>query len=96
MIVPTKIKISGTTYTIEPVSQLRADDDCSGRALFTRGVIQLDDSMCADIANATLLHEVIEIINEENELKMSHRVIQSLATQIYGVVKDNMEMFKND
>lgn len=94
MIIPPTIKIAGVTYTVEPVSQLRADDNCSGRALFTKGIIQLDDSLCADIANATLLHEVIEVINTENELKMSHRMIQSLATQIYGVVKDNVEVFK--
>lgn len=94
MIIPTKIKISGVTYTVELVPDLRADDNCSGRALFTKGVIQLDSALCADIANATLVHEVIEIINEENELKMSHRMIQSLATQIYQVVQDNIEVFR--
>ena len=93
MNVPTTIKIAGVTYTIEAVSQLRAEENCSGRVLFNKAVIQLDDSLCAEIAGATLLHEVIEVINSENELKMSHRTIQSMATQLYGVVKDNVEMF---
>jgi hypothetical protein len=93
MNVPSTIKIAGVTYTIEAVSQLRAEENCSGRVLFNKAIIQLDDSLCAEIASATLLHEVIEIINCENELKMSHRMIQSMATQIYGVIKDNVEMF---
>jgi hypothetical protein len=93
MIVPSTIKIAGVTYTIEAVSQLRAEEGCSGRVLFNKAIIQLDDSLCAEIASATLLHEVIEVINTENELKMKHGMIQSMATQLYAVVQDNMEMF---
>jgi hypothetical protein len=56
MIVPSTIKIAGVTYTIEAVSQLRAEEGCSGRVLFNKAIIQLDDSLCAEIASATLLH----------------------------------------
>ena len=45
------------------------------------------------MALATLLHEVVEVINEENELKMKHRVIQTLATQLFQVLKDNPGVF---
>lgn len=93
MIIPPTIKIAGVTYTIELVQGLRADDDCSGRALPTKGKIQLDKDMCAGITNATLLHEVFEIIKVENELKMSHRALQTMATQFYQVIVDNPELF---
>jgi hypothetical protein len=43
---------------------------------------------------ATLIHEVLEIIKEENQLKMSHRVLQTMATQIYQVIVDNHEVFQ--
>lgn len=94
MIVPERIKIHGIWYTVELVSGLRADDDCSGKILPTKAKILLDDSMCADITKATLIHEVFEVIKVENELKIPHRSLQTMATQLYGVVIDNNEVFQ--
>jgi hypothetical protein len=96
MIIPKQIKIHGIWYTVELVSGLRADDDCSGRILPTKAKILLDDSMCADITKAVLIHEVLEVIKEENQLKMPHRSLQTMATQLYGVIQNNNEVFQND
>ena len=93
MIVPKKIKIAGIWYDIKFVAGLRADDDCSGKSLLTKAKILLDNDMCADMNNATCLHEVFEIIKEENQLKISHRALQTMATQFYQVIVDNPELF---
>lgn len=96
MKVTPNIKIAGVKYTIEFVPDMRTDLECSGRVNDTMGVIQLHKGMCKDMDNATLLHEIIEAINTENEMGLAHQQIQSLATQMYQVINDNPEMFKND
>jgi hypothetical protein len=86
------IKISGVRYKIIPADSKVTDS--SGKVVFGSAVIHLDETLCPDMASATLLHEVIEVINEENELKMKHRAIQTLATQLFQVLKDNPDVFK--
>jgi hypothetical protein len=65
-----------------------------GKVIFESASIHLDDTLTNDMFLATLLHEVIEVINEENELKLEHRAIQTLATQLFQVLKDNQDVFK--
>ena len=94
-ITPT-VKIAGVTYTIRISPHMRLEDDCSGKLRIGRAIIDLDDYMDPDIAKATLLHEIIEAIDTENELKLEHNKIQSISTQLYQVIHDNPEMFQND
>ncbi len=89
---PETIKVGGIHYKIIPCDSKVTDS--SGKIIFGSAVIHLDETLCPDMALATLLHEVIEAINEENELKMKHRVIQTLATQLFQVLKDNPEVFR--
>jgi hypothetical protein len=91
-----KVKVGGIWYTIILIPDMKEEDDCSGKAIFGKAKIRLDGSMCLDMKKATTLHEVIEIIDTENEYKLPHHVIQGLATQLYQVIVDNPEMFKND
>lgn len=87
------IRIAGINYIINFIDDLSNDQECSGRVLIKKGEILIDSSMCQDMRNATILHEVLEVINSENELKLEHHVIQCLATQLYQVLKDNKEVF---
>ena len=89
---PDNIKIGGVRYKIIPAESNVIDS--SGKVVFGSAVIHIDETLQYDMALATLLHEVIEVINEENELKMKHRVIQTLATQLFQVLKDNPDVFK--
>jgi len=93
MLIPSIVKIAGVNYKIE-FAPLKTENECSGRAILGRAIIQIDDSMCADLKNATLIHEILEVIKEENQLKMSHRALQTMATQIYQVIVDNHEVFQ--
>jgi len=88
---PNDIKIGGVRYKIIPSDSNITDS--SGKVVFGSAVIHLDETLQHDMALATLLHEVIEVINEENELKLKHRVIQTLATQLFQVLKDNEGVF---
>ena len=94
-ITPT-VKIAGVNYTIKIVPHMWLEDECSGRTRNIRSVIELEEGMEPDIAKATLLHEIIEAIDTENQLKLKHYKIQSLATQLYQVIHDNPEMFQDD
>ena len=89
------VKIAGVTYEIRMVPHLWLEEECSGKTRNVRSIIDLEESMTPDIAKATLLHEIIEAIDSENELKLKHHKIQSLATQLYQVIKDNPEMFES-
>jgi len=89
---PDDIKIGGVRYKIIPADSKVID--ASGKIIFGSAVIHLDETLQHDMALATLLHEVIEVINEENELKLKHRVIQTLATQLFQVLKDNEGVFE--
>jgi hypothetical protein len=94
MLIPVRIKIAGVHYDVMLIPNLKTEDECSGRALLGRAIIQIDDSMCEDLKNATLIHEILEVIKEENQLKMSHRALQTMATQLYQVIQDNIEVFQ--
>ena len=89
---PDTIKIGGIHYKIIPEDSKISES--YGKVVFEYASIHLDDTLTNDMALATLLHEVIEVINEENELKLEHRAIQTLATQLFQVLKDNPDVFK--
>jgi len=89
---PDTIKIGGIHYKIIPEDSKISES--YGKVVFECASIHLDDTLTNDMALATLLHEVIEVINEENELKLEHRAIQTLATQLFQVLKDNPDVFK--
>jgi len=45
------------------------------------------------VQNSTLIHEIIECINNELELNLEHPQLSALATGIYQVIKDNKKVF---
>jgi hypothetical protein len=96
MNLPQKVKIGGIWYTICLVPHMQLEDNCTGKLLEMQTMIKLDESLSPDLMKATLIHEIVEAINAENEYKMPHRTIQGLSTQIYQVIADNPEMFKSD
>lgn len=86
------IKIAGVNYDVLYIPDLRIDENCTGKADFAKAKILLDDGMSPAMSGATKLHEVIEIINVENQLGLKHRQIQALATQLYQVHADNPKL----
>jgi len=89
-----KVKIGGVWYDVQIVKEMQIVDECSGRAICGKGLIKIEDSLCPDLACATLIHEIFEVIKYENELKLPHRTLQCLATQTYQVIVDNPGLFE--
>ena len=90
--IPKDIKIGGIKYKVIPVDPKISES--YGKVIFESASIHLDDTLTQDVSLSTLLHEIIEVINEENELKLEHRTIQTLGTQLYAVLKDNPRVFE--
>lgn len=54
-----------------------------------RGIIEIDANQPTDHKELSLLHEIIEAINRENELELEHNAIMVISNQLYQVIKDN-------
>jgi hypothetical protein len=91
-----KVKIGGFTYPVMLVPDLMKTDQCYGKVSNVRALIKIDEELSPDLMKATLLHEIFEALNAENEYNLPHRVITGLATQFYQVIHDNPEMFENE
>jgi hypothetical protein len=90
------IKIGGVTYQVIFVDNMRLEDECTGKVRFGRAIINIDSGLEKDLSHATKIHEIFEVIDTENQLRLKHHQLQCLATQWYQVIHDNPEMFKND
>lgn len=80
-----QVKISGFIYTIEYVDYL-AD---YGTTDLKEHKILINNSMCDEEKQSTLLHEIIEVINQQNDLQLPHQTIQTLENSLYQVLNDN-------
>lgn len=83
------IKIYGITYNIKIVESNSRIDDTMGRVDSKTGEITLSKEMLPEIKFKTLIHEIIETINEENELGLKHPQIQSIAVGFTNVLLEN-------
>lgn len=88
MKIPKKINVLGLAYNIS-----EQEDVSSGTALglcqFAKQQIILEKKQCQEQKEATLIHEILEAINNQLELELPHKTICSLETGIYQVLKEN-------
>ena len=80
-----KIKVGGLTYQIKEVEGL-AD---YGSTKLDQQIILIDSKLKEDNKRSTLLHEIIEICNSQNDLNLSHQTISTLEASLFQVLKDN-------
>ena len=80
-----EIKIGGLVYKIEYISGL-AD---FGSTKFDNQIILIDKEITEDNKISTLYHEIIEIINSQNDLSLNHQTISTLEASLFQVIKDN-------
>ena len=85
MIIPKKLKVGAFIYDIELCNQV--DDSLSSGEMTNRkeNKIKIDKTLTVDGQGVTFWHEVLHSINGE----LGEVVIDSLAQQIYQVLKDN-------
>jgi hypothetical protein len=94
MKIPDMVKIAGQIFRIIYSNRLASSRTEFGNSSRMEGTIELDSTQPIGHQESTFIHEIIEVINAENELNMKHNQITCLATQLHGVIKDNLSMFK--
>lgn len=80
-----ELKIGGRKFSIEYIKGL-ADN---GSTDFDNNIILIKDNMSVDNKLSTVLHELLEVINETYDLNLSHQTIQTLEAGLFQVIKDN-------
>lgn len=88
------VKIGGIKYKIEYSKDLTRDRGNLGECCCNTSVIRLDSDLGFHMEKKTLLHEIIEAINFEYEMKLEHTKISILETALYQIIIDNKELIK--
>lgn len=89
-----KIKILNLTYEIKEVPIIDHDETTMGMVSHHDQVIYIKNNLTEERKEVVLIHEIIHSIfqqlefTEENE---NEHLVQSLATAIYQVFKDNVD-----
>lgn len=87
MRIPEKIKILGHDYAVVMVDL--NETDTYGNMNPSTNVIRLNKNKAQSQIDSTLLHEILEALNQGLELRLEHNQISSLEAGIYQVFKDN-------
>lgn len=88
---PQEIKIIGKTYRVEPVPEM--DDDC-GACYDSKQLIKISEDLAQELAQDTLLHEVIHAVDFQMHTNLKERQVSALASGLTAVFKENPEFVK--
>lgn len=90
MKIPKEIKIGGLVYKVEQ-KNLRRDEveDNSGYCRVNGEYIAINSELTDNVKESTLLHEILEAINFNHQLELTHSTIMTLEATLYQVLKDN-------
>ena len=94
MKLPDKLKIGGHVVDVRVVSS-REMPEKLGESTEMLNIIRVWDGLPESQTTAIFLHEVVERINSQYELKMEHRQITGLAEALFQILRDNYLDFKN-
>jgi Zn-dependent peptidase ImmA (M78 family) len=90
--IPKRIKIGCYTYDIEHIKQpiISENKVCYGTIDFDKNIISLNASYGKQVIEQTFWHEVMHGFCHERGIEMpSEEIINTLASAIYGFIKDN-------
>lgn len=87
MKIPKKLKIGGHTYKVQlhDEGEVCAGDVSCGITIRNKGILELNNSLMQSEKELTLFHEIFHVINSQ----LDHTLLESLAQQVYQVLKDN-------
>jgi len=88
MKIPKTLKIGGHIVKIDYTQDLENDN---GNSDFSKNLISICKTLPQDQKESTLIHEILHFLNSTlgGENTLSHCLLDSLAEQIYQVLKDN-------
>lgn len=94
--IPNKLKIGGHMFKVVQVKS-KSNQDEMGSCDTSKNIITIDSGMVHDQKEATLIHEIFHAMNTtfDGTNNFSHALLDSLAEQIYQVMKDN-KLFRED
>ena len=88
MLIPNTIEVAGHIYDIvikdDPKKPLEF-----GYINFHTCVIRISEHISATQKEATLLHEILEAVNSNHRIDLTHKQIERLEAALYPVVKEN-------
>jgi len=89
--IPSKLKILGHSYDVILID----DNETSGFGSLNpnTNTIRLNKNKTQSQIESTLLHEIIEALDHNLELKLEHRQISALEAGLYQVLRDNKLSF---
>jgi hypothetical protein len=88
MRIPRKLKISGHIFEVRPMSEIDKADSM-GCVNTAHTAIVIDMGVAESQLASTLIHELIEIINNINNIGLSHNQICTLESGLFQAIRDN-------
>lgn len=89
-----EVKILGTPLRLVADRLLAKDDDAQGLYHGRAGRIVLDPDYPVADQGETLVHEVMEALNDRLDAKLPHQTLQTLSVAWHAVLRDNPELFR--
>ena len=90
------VSILGVVYKIEYVEVVNKEDPRFGQTDFFNSVIKIDSSLSDDMKKQTLIHEIMHCICWAlglYDIGENENAIQSIASALYDISKDNQAIF---
>lgn len=88
--IPSKIKIGGYTYeVIVEKREVNHGTNSFGSANTRYLRILIEEDLPQQQKESTLIHEIIEMIDSNFDLQLSHQTISTISDSLYQVLVDN-------
>lgn len=87
-----KVKIMATEYEVVEVDQIDKYERLLGQINYSEQTIKIDKGISEDLKMETLLHEILHGVLEKlglNDINDNEQKVQSIATTLYLVLKEN-------
>jgi hypothetical protein len=84
-----EIYIFGMRHDVATYQDKSVNDTSMGTSDSKRGIIKLCEGMPADIAEQTLLHEIIHLIDLNLGTELTEKQVLGITSGIYSVIKEN-------
>lgn len=90
MNIPNKLKIGGLVYDVILENGKKEHGSVNIGATSSSSLkIWIEKEMPKSLQISTLIHEVLESINYQNDLNLTHQTITTLENNLYQVLNDN-------
>lgn len=87
--IPKKIKIQGQEFEIKFKKEIESGNMNCGSTLPYKNIIWIDSELPKAQQEATLIHEILEVLNQYFELNLEHNKISTLENGLYQALNDN-------